>query len=108
MHSFIRSWALGVALSPPLCEDYISPSTIDSFTYDHRILRIAHPVCSAVLKQDTGGLVVRWVTTGEYPLLYVFDIFVMPRVIINPTILILHLGSSNSISMYVLFFGVCV
>jgi len=40
--------------------------------------------------------------------LYVFDIFVMPRVIINPTILILHLGSSNSISMYVLFFGVCV
>ncbi|KAF2849448.1 hypothetical protein T440DRAFT_399083 [Plenodomus tracheiphilus IPT5] len=30
------------------------------------------PVRSAVLKQCTGGLVVRWVTTGESPLLYVF------------------------------------
>jgi hypothetical protein len=30
------------------------------------------PVRSAVLKQRTGGLVVRWVTTSEYPLLYVF------------------------------------
>jgi hypothetical protein len=35
-------------------------------------LKIELPVRSAVLKQDTGGLVVRWVTTGEYPLLYVF------------------------------------
>ena len=43
-----------------------------SSTYDHRILKIELPVCSAVLKQDTGELVVRWVTTGEYPLLYVF------------------------------------
>jgi hypothetical protein len=33
------------------------------------------PVCSAVLKQDTGGLVVKWVTIGEYLLLYVFDFF---------------------------------
>ncbi|KAF1940178.1 hypothetical protein EJ02DRAFT_350650, partial [Clathrospora elynae] len=30
------------------------------------------PVRSAVLKQCTGGLVVRWVTTSESPLLYVF------------------------------------
>jgi len=36
------------------------------------------PVRSAVLKQDTGRLVVRWVTTGEYPLLYVFDFFFIP------------------------------
>jgi hypothetical protein len=43
-----------------------------SSTYDHRILKIELPVRSAVLKQDTGGLVVRWVTTSEYPLLYVF------------------------------------
>jgi hypothetical protein len=28
-------------------------------------------VRSALLKQRTGGLVVRWVTTSEYPLLYV-------------------------------------
>jgi hypothetical protein len=30
------------------------------------------PVRSALFKQDTGGLVVRWVTTSEAPLLYVF------------------------------------
>jgi hypothetical protein len=30
------------------------------------------PVCSALFKQRTGGLVVRWVTTGESPLLNVF------------------------------------
>ncbi|KAF1848296.1 uncharacterized protein K460DRAFT_275845, partial [Cucurbitaria berberidis CBS 394.84] len=41
-------------------------------TYDHRILNSALPVRSAVLKQNTGGLVVRWVTTSESPLLYVF------------------------------------
>jgi hypothetical protein len=43
-----------------------------SSTYDHRTLRTELPVRSAELKQCTGGLVVRWVTTGEYPLLYVF------------------------------------
>jgi hypothetical protein len=32
------------------------------------------PVRSALFKQDTGGLVVRWVTTSESPLLYVFAI----------------------------------
>ena len=46
------------------------------FTYDHRILTPALPVRSAVLKQDTGGLVVRWVTTSESPLLYVFEVLV--------------------------------
>jgi len=35
------------------------------------------PVRSAILKQDTGGLVVRWMTTGEYPLLNVFAIFLV-------------------------------
>ncbi|KAF2024581.1 hypothetical protein EK21DRAFT_93960 [Setomelanomma holmii] len=39
-------------------------------TYDHRFEKLALPVCSAVLKLVTGGLVVRWVTTGEYPLLF--------------------------------------
>jgi hypothetical protein len=33
------------------------------------------PVRSALFKQRTGGLVVRWVTTSEYPLLYVFVFF---------------------------------
>jgi hypothetical protein len=41
-------------------------------TYDHRILKTRLPVRSALFKQDTGGLVVRWVTTSESPLLYVF------------------------------------
>jgi hypothetical protein len=52
--------------------------TRSAFTYDHRILKIELPVRSAVLKQCTGGLVVRWVTTGEYPLLYVFLLFFGP------------------------------
>jgi hypothetical protein len=44
-------------------------------TYDHRTLKTRLPVRSALFKQRTGGLVVRWVTTSEYPLLYVFAIF---------------------------------
>jgi hypothetical protein len=43
-----------------------------SFTYDHRTMKTELPVRSAVLKHCTGGLVVRWVTTSESPLLYVF------------------------------------
>jgi hypothetical protein len=35
-------------------------------------VKIRLPVRSALSKQDTGGLVVRWVTTSESPLLYVF------------------------------------
>jgi hypothetical protein len=46
-----------------------------SVTYDHRIFGAALPVRSAVLKKDTGGLVVKWVTIGESPLLYVFVSF---------------------------------
>ena len=45
------------------------------FTYDHRTLKTRLPVRSALFKQRTGGLVVRWVTTSEYLLLYVFDLF---------------------------------
>jgi hypothetical protein len=40
------------------------------------------PVRSALFKQRTGGLVVRWVTTSEYPLLYVsvfFSFFAYPH-----------------------------
>jgi len=33
------------------------------------------PVCSALFKHDTGGLVVKWVTISESLLLYVFDLF---------------------------------
>jgi nitrogen fixation-related uncharacterized protein len=41
-------------------------------TYDHRTMKTLLPVRSADIKHGTGGLVVRWVTTSEYPLLYVF------------------------------------
>jgi hypothetical protein len=37
------------------------------------------PVRSALFKQRTGGLVVRWVTTGESPLLYVLFLFGVER-----------------------------
>jgi hypothetical protein len=37
-------------------------------------VNIALPVRSAVLKQDTGGLVFRRVTTSKSPLLYVFAV----------------------------------
>jgi hypothetical protein len=50
---------------------YCNQLTICS-TYDHRTLKTRLPVRSALFKQRTGGLVVRWVTTSEYPLLYVF------------------------------------
>ncbi|KAF2708597.1 hypothetical protein K504DRAFT_355192, partial [Pleomassaria siparia CBS 279.74] len=46
-----------------------------SFTYDHRILDARLPVRSAIFKQNTGGLVVKWVTIGESLLLYVFSFF---------------------------------
>jgi hypothetical protein len=43
-----------------------------SYTYDHRTLRTRLPVRSALVKQRTGGSVVRRVTTSAYPLLYFF------------------------------------
>jgi hypothetical protein len=51
---------------------YSYPSGVSS-TFDHRTLKTRLPVRSALFKQRTGGLVVRWVTTGESPLLNVFD-----------------------------------
>jgi hypothetical protein len=54
------------------CRQY--KSTMTSFPSHTTIVSgyIALPVRSAVLKPVNGGLVVRWVTTGESPLLYVF------------------------------------
>jgi hypothetical protein len=53
---------------------YINCTFVFTNTYDHRTLKTRLPVRSALFKQRTGGLVVRWVTTSEYPLLYVFDV----------------------------------
>jgi hypothetical protein len=45
----------------------------DSFTYDHFFVNAFDPVRSRIIKHERGGLVLRWVTTGESPLLYVFS-----------------------------------
>ena len=44
-------------------------------TYGHRSQRTEDPVRSPVLKLRTGRLVLRWVTTWEYRLLYVLQFF---------------------------------
>jgi hypothetical protein len=62
--------ALGTDLDTNVCNIFVKIVSI--FTYDHRTLKTRLPVRSALFKQRTGGLVVRWVTTSEYPLLYVF------------------------------------
>ena len=41
-------------------------------TYDHKTRNTEDPVRSPVHKSGTDGLVLRWVTTGESLLLYVF------------------------------------
>jgi hypothetical protein len=41
-------------------------------TYDHNHLKTRDPVRSPIVKQVSAGLVVRSVTTSEYPVLYVF------------------------------------
>ena len=46
-----------------------------SVTYDHRLKTTGHPVRSAIHKLQIDGLVVGWVTTSEFPLLYVKDCF---------------------------------
>jgi hypothetical protein len=43
-----------------------------TLTYDHRLRNTGHPVRSAIHKPQIGRLVVGWVTTSEYLLLYVF------------------------------------
>ena len=60
-----------------VCNESIFHLVAHSFTYDHRTMRIRLPVRSAIYKHCTGGLVVRWVTTSESPLLYVFALFAM-------------------------------
>ena len=48
---------------------------VPHFTYDHRLRKTGHPVRSAIHKPQIGRLVVGWVTTSEYLLLYVFELF---------------------------------
>ena len=78
-------FAASVALSPytlppPLTSAqtcFIYQSGTLFTTYDHRKLKTGHPVRSGVLKQFTGCVVVGWVTTSEFQLLYVDLSFVL-------------------------------
>jgi hypothetical protein len=54
-------------------------------TYDHRLEGIGHPVRSAILKLQIGRLVVGWVTTSEYLLLYVFAFVFFAFLPVYPT-----------------------
>jgi hypothetical protein len=66
--SRLGTGAIACVIDPQLYFRFLRLSS----TYDHRTLKTRLPVRSALFKQRTGGLVVRWVTTSEYPLLYVF------------------------------------
>jgi hypothetical protein len=75
-----------------------------SFTYDHRTLKTRLPVRSALFKQRTGGLVVRWVTTSEYPLLYVFRFFWSMPCFLSPSSVI-QSSLSGSVNWSVMCLG---
>jgi hypothetical protein len=77
---------------PTLLYD-ISPKPQTTSTYDHRLERTGHPVRSAIHKLEIGGLVVGWVTTSEYPLLYVSALLVFYD------FALLILRSDNSVSV---------
>jgi hypothetical protein len=68
-----------VLLVPEYKKRYIYRPKHKPSTYDHRISNARLPVRSALDKWDTGELVVRWVTTGESSLLYVFAIIFGPE-----------------------------
>jgi hypothetical protein len=53
----------------------IALNSYSAVTYDHRLRRIGPPVRSALHKPQIGRLVVGWVSTSEYLLLYVFIFF---------------------------------
>jgi hypothetical protein len=61
--------------SDPTIFGYILLNTTNAFTYDHRLEKMRDPVRSPISKLQIGRLVVGWVTTSEYLLLYVFWFF---------------------------------
>jgi hypothetical protein len=62
-------------LNGNILPEIVLPAIHLSNTYDHRNQKTRNPVRSSIFKLITGGLVVRWVTTGESPLSYVFVSF---------------------------------
>jgi hypothetical protein len=80
LRSRLAVWALAPTLQTShrqLSAELYTYRLSSHVTYDHRTMNTELPVRSAVLKHCTGGLVVRWVTTSESPLLYVFALEAM-------------------------------
>ena len=75
----------------PLFKSFFQPLTI---TYDHRCQRARDPVRSPLDKLATAGSVLRSVTTGESPVLYVFFRFV--STMIHP-----YLNSSSALNLHI-------
>jgi hypothetical protein len=86
---------------------YCQQTTI-SFTYDHRTLKTRLPVRSALFKQRTGGLVVRWVTTSEYPLLYVFCFLLHPHELAVTWLMLSFASSTDTKREAFLDFATCL
>ena len=74
-HPLLRHLRDASSLTSEVVAIYISKAIVSS-TYDHRKVKTGHPVRSGVLKHFTGCVVVGWVTTSEFQLLYV--LFFLP------------------------------
>lgn len=60
-----------------------------SSTNDHRYVKTRHPVRSAIYKHVIAGLVLRWVTTWESPVLFVL-LFARPFPRGSPLLFLRH------------------
>ena len=78
---------------------YIGYFRKKAFTYDHRLKRTGHPVRSAFHKLQIGRLVVGWVTTSEYLLLYVFWLLFLVICVFSPDLILFALGSRSPNSL---------
>ena len=79
----LNVYNMGIASNLTSSRDFVINNVVYKYmqgcksTYDHRLVRTGHPVRSAILKHQIGRSVVGWVTTSEYPLLYVFVLFLL-------------------------------
>jgi hypothetical protein len=93
--------------------DEVSVTCI-SFTYDHSMLNARRlPVRSALSEQCTGGPVVRWVTTSEYPLMYVPANFSRPFCVFLYSVRVLKIvwatdGAGFAVGLFSRFFLVTI
>jgi hypothetical protein len=84
--SYWKNLAIGYSFQETRQQYIVSSKTVYR-TYDHRFKRTGHPVRSAIHKLEIGRLVVGWVTTSEYLLLYVsFLLFFSSLLLLVPYI----------------------